>query len=216
MENTIGERIKEWRLARGFTLEELGKKANVSKVTIYKYENGVITNIPSDRIQAMSNALNISPAYLMGWTDNPSKTRKEESLPKNILPIHTLKLPMLGEIECGEPTLAEQQLESYIEVGTDIKADFCLRAKGDSMINARIFDGDIVFIRSQSSVENGEVAAVIIDDEATLKRVFYYPENNQLELRPENPMYRTLVYKENELDQIKILGKAIAFQSDVR
>ena len=83
------------------------------------------------------------------------------------------------------------------------------------MTGARIYDGDIVFIRSQSSVDNGEIAAVIINDEATLKRVYYYPENEKLVLNPENPKYAPLVYVGDELDSIKIIGKAVAFQSTV-
>ena len=83
------------------------------------------------------------------------------------------------------------------------------------MIGARIYDGDIVFIRSQSSVDNGEIAAVIINDEATLKRVYYYPDEEKLVLSPENPKYAPLLYVKEELDSIKIIGKAVAFQSSV-
>ena len=83
------------------------------------------------------------------------------------------------------------------------------------MIGARIYDGDIVFIRSQSTVDNGEIAAVIINDEATLKRVYYYPNEEKLILSPENPRYAPLVYIRDELESIKILGKAVAFQSTV-
>lgn len=133
----------------------------------------------------------------------------------NIQPIKTQRIPMLGEIACGEPIFAAEDRESYVEVGTEIKADFCLKAKGDSMINARILDGDIIFIRQQSIVENGEIAAVIIDDEATLKRVYYDREHNKLVLNAENPKYPPMVYVNEELDTVRILGKAIAFQSDV-
>ena len=83
------------------------------------------------------------------------------------------------------------------------------------MIGARIYDGDIVFIRSQNAVDNGEIAAVIINDEATLKRVYYYPNEQKLVLSPENPRYAPLVYVKDELDSIKIIGKAVAFQSSV-
>lgn len=131
-------------------------------------------------------------------------------------PIKRHKIPLLGEIACGEPIYADEDRESYVEAGTDVRADFCLRAKGDSMINARILDGDIVFIRSQPSVENGEIAAVIIDDEATLKRVYYYPESGKLVLNPANPAFEPFVYVGEELNQIRILGKAVAFQSDVK
>ncbi len=123
---------------------------------------------------------------------------------------------MLGKVACGEPIYADEDRESYVMAGTDINADFCLTAQGDSMVGARILDGDIVFCRQQDIVENGEIAAVLIGDEATLKRVYYYPENKMLVLRAENPKYKEFVYKNEELDEIRILGKAIAFQSDVR
>lgn len=121
------------------------------------------------------------------------------------------------ELEMTQSELAEKR-ESYIMAGTNIKADFCLRASGDSMINARILDGDIVFIRKQDMVENGEIAAVITNDnsEATLKRVFYYPEKSLLILKPENPAYEDFIFQNEELNEVHILGKAIAFQSDVR
>ena len=133
----------------------------------------------------------------------------------NVAPISIKRIPILGEIACGEPIYAREEHESFVSADTDIDADFCLRAHGDSMIGARIFDGDIVFIRSQSAVDNGEIAAVIINDEATLKRVYFYPEEGKLILSPENPRYAPLVYVKDELNSIKILGKAVAFQSMV-
>ena len=84
------------------------------------------------------------------------------------------------------------------------------------MVGARIYDGDLVFIRAQDSVDNGEIAAIIINDEATLKRVYYYPDESKIVLSPENPRYAPLVYMNEELDSIKILGKAVAFQSVIR
>ena len=142
-----------------------------------------------------------------------------------IFPLESRRFPMLGEIACGKPMMAYEDLESYVISGTDLHADFCLRARGDSMIGARIMDGDIVFIRPgqlHSIEQNGarkmeyEIAAVVIDNEATLKRVYYYPEEQKLILTPENPKYPPLVYIGNQLAEIRILGQAIAFQSDIR
>ena len=194
------------------TLEDLGNKIGVSRQTIQRYESGVITNIPSDKIELLAKYLNTTPSYLMGW-ENSNSTLIETY--ENIYPIELKRFPLLGEIACGEPRFASEDRESYVEASTDIQADFCLKAKGDSMINARIQDGDIVFIREQPSVYNGEIAAVVIDDEATLKRVFYYPEKDLFILKAENSKYDDLVYSKSELDNIRILGKAIAFQSDV-
>lgn len=134
----------------------------------------------------------------------------------DILPISKQKFPLLGNIACGKPIMANEDLESYVEIGTQINADFCLKTVGNSMINARIHDSDIVFIKKQSMVNNGEIAAVIINNETTLKRVYYYPERNKLVLNAENPKYEPLVYVGQELESIRILGRAVAFQSDVK
>lgn len=122
---------------------------------------------------------------------------------------------MLGEIACGEPVFADEDKEHYVMADMDIHADFCLTAKGDSMVNARIYEGDIVFIKEMPIVENGDIAAVIINDEATLKRVYYYPDDSMLQLVAENPKYKPLVYQGEELNHIRILGKAVYFMSAV-
>lgn len=183
------------------------------KSNISQYVNGLIE--PSqEKLQVLSEALHVSPAWLMGYDVLDSYNEKPDI--KNIQPITTIKLPMLGEVACGEPILCNEDRESYVEVGSDIKADFCLRAKGDSMINARICDGDIIFVRQQSMVDNGDIAVVIINDEATLKRVSYDSSIDELRLMAENPNYKTMIFHGEELNQIRILGKAIAFQGDVK
>lgn len=152
----------------------------------------------------------------MGWDEEtPQKDELENLMLQhdNIKPVKLRRFPLLGEIACGKPVFADEERESYVMADMDIRADFCLRAKGDSMIGARIYDGDIVFIREMPIVENGEIAAVIIDDEATLKRVYYYPSQGKLVLTPENPAYEPLVYVGDELNQIRILGKAVYFMS---
>ncbi|MCH5209444.1 MAG: helix-turn-helix domain-containing protein [Oscillospiraceae bacterium] len=205
----IGTIIKNRRLELDLTLEEVGKAVGVGKSTVQKWENGFISNMGRDKIAGLATVLQINPVTLITGEQNISPQYD------NIFPIKTHKIPLLGEIACGEPIFASEDKESYVEVGTEIRADFCLKAKGDSMINARIMDGDVVFIREQPMVENGEIAAVIIDDEATLKRVYYDRNDNKLVLSPENPKYSPFVYVGEELNAIRILGKAIAFQSDV-
>ena len=205
--------IEQRRKELGLTLEEVGKAVGVSKSTVKKWETGYINNMKSDKIALLANVLQISP---LEFLDIKTEGNMIENKYDNIFPIETHKIPLLGEIACGEPIFAGEDKERYVEAGTNIKADFCLKAKGDSMINARIHDGDIVFIRSQEMVENGEIAAVIIDDEATLKRLYYYPEKGQLILNPENTAYSPLVYIGEDLNKIRILGKAIAFQSDIK
>lgn len=134
----------------------------------------------------------------------------------NIKPIQSVKIPLIGKIACGEPIYADQEYDTYVLAENDINADFCLICEGDSMINARILDGDIVFIRSQEMVQNGEIAAVIIEDSVTLKRVYYYPEQAKLILQAENPKYPPFIYINEELNNIRIIGKAIEFQSKIR
>lgn len=139
------------------------------------------------------------------------------SLPSypNILPIKTRKIPLLGEIACGQPIFCTEDRESYVEAGTDVKADFCLKARGDSMVGARILDGDLVFIQRDAPLEAGQIYAVAIDDEATLKRVYYDSKSQVLQLMAENSKYAPLIYTGETLDHVHILGKAVAFQSDV-
>ena len=208
----IGRKINKLRIEKGMTLEELGDMVGVGKSTVRKWETGAIANMKRDKILRVSEALNTTPAYLMGWEDNESD--KSKKIPSNIFPIKLKRFPLLGEIACGKPIFCNEDRESYVIAGTDIDADFCLRAHGDSMVNARIMDGDIVFIREQSTVDNGEIAAVVIEDEATLKRVYY--DGKTFSLISENPAYPPIVITGEELNHIKILGKAIAFQSDVK
>ncbi len=207
--STIGMRIKEIREKSGYSQTDMAGKIGVSKQTLYKYENGIVTNIPSDKIENIAKLCRVSPAYIMGWEDSAIP-----DLP-NITPITTTSIPLLGSVACGKPIYAEQDFVCYVEVGADIHADYGLRARGDSMINARIHDGDIVFVKKTDTVENGDIAVVLIQDEATLKRFFYYPEKQKLVLQAENPKYEPLVYVGEELAGVRVLGKAIAFQSDI-
>ena len=199
-------RLKELRKEKKITLEELAALIGTSKQTIHRYENGIISNIPHDKVRRLAEALGVSPTDLMGWDSDISGY-------DNISPISVKKIPVIGEIACGEPIFAEERYEGYISTDSSLDASFCLIAKGDSMTGARIFDGDVVFIRAQDWVDNGEIAAVIINDEATLKRFYYYPEEEKLILSPENPRYAPFVYIKEELADVKVIGKAVAFQS---
>lgn len=214
----LGEKIKYKRLQLGITQEDIAKKLNLNKSTIQRYETNKVKTIKLPIIEAIATYLNVNPSWLIGKSDNEYLTEKNTKNIfsfDNIFPIEMKKLPLLGDIACGVPLFANEDRESYVMVGTDINADFCLRCKGDSMIDARIYDGDIVFIKNMDMVENGDIAAVIVNDSATLKRVYYYPEQNKLILSPANPMHPPQSYEGEQLEQIKILGKAIAFQSDL-
>ncbi len=203
-----GDIIKKLRKDHNLTQEQLGDILGVQKSAIAKYENGRVENLKRSTIQKMATYFNVSPLLFLGYDDIDPKL-------DNLYEVSTQTLPMLGSIACGEPIYCEEDRESYVLKGTEIKADFCLRAKGDSMINARINDGDIVFVRKQDIVNNGEIAVVIIDDSATLKRFYYYKEKNLVILKPENPKYEDIILAGESLENVRVLGKAVAFQSDV-
>lgn len=215
--STIGSRIRKRREELGLSQDELGKRLGYkSRSSINKIELDQ-RNLTQSKIKAIADALETTPAYIMGWNE-PDQKLNEENLKffDNLFPIETKKFPLIGNIACGKPIFADEQFEAYIEAGANIEADFCLRAQGDSMIGARIYDGDIVFIRKQEMVDDGEIAAVLIDDEATLKRVYYDQENNVIQLFAENPNYKTMRFTNEELDHIRILGKAVALQTDIK
>ena len=210
----IGTKIKNARIARGMTQEELGEMLGLQKSAIAKYENGRVVNIKRSTLKKISDVLGIPPHELI-FEENAEKPNADISFIDNILPLPKhKKLPMLGTIACGEPIFAEENIDGYISCPENIDADFCLRCKGDSMIGARIQDGDIVYIRQQPDVENGEIAAVLIDNEATLKRV--YKKNESIILQPENPAYEPLIFVREEMNNIRILGKAVCFLSRVK
>jgi len=213
----LAKNIRYLRRKNGYSQDFIAKKLDYkSYTTIQKWEMGL--SEPSlKKLSELAELFKVDMDDMAKADLALTKSTAVDALSfDNILPIQIKKIPLLGEIACGEAIFANENRASYIATGTDIHADFCLRCKGDSMINARIHNGDIVFIREQPMVDNGEIAAVIIDDAATLKRVFYNPEVEQLILNAENPIYPPQVYQKDELNQIRILGKAIAFQSDVK
>ena len=213
---TIGKRIKDLRTSLGMTQDELAKLTGYkSRSSIQKIESGE-RDITQSTIAAFAKALKVTPSVIMGWEENnKNNTAPDYSNIKGIMPLPEMrKVPLLGAIACGEPIYREE--DEWISLPSDIKADFCLRCEGDSMIDARINDGDIVFIKSCPEVENGQIAAVSIDNEVTLKRVFYYPEKNRLVLYPENKAYEPFVYMNEELNDVRILGRAVMFLRGVK
>lgn len=192
--NKFGNRLKTLRENHDLTQDELGKKLNLTKQAISNYENG--RRVPDCvTLELIADFFNVNLRYLMG----------REERRKELIAIPSTKIPLLGTIAAGHPILAEQHIEEYIDLESFTKADFCLRVKGDSMIGASIVDGDIVFIRMQDDVEDGEIAAVLIEDTATLKRVFKL--GNFVQLRSENPNVKPIILNGNK--EVKILGKAV-------
>ena len=212
-------RLKKLRENAGFTQDAFAKKIGVAQSTIGMWESGR-REPDHETTSRLADFFDVSIDYIVGRIDDQEPL--EENTPAlplidNIIGIETQKIPLLGEIAAGSPIFADEQFECYVEVGAALRADFALRVKGDSMVNARILDGDLVFIRQQPTVSNGEIAAVLIGDDATLKR--FYREGDVVTLMADNPAYPPVVIRLDMADpfaEVRVLGKAVAFQSDVR
>ena len=192
------EIIRTLRQKQDMSQEALAQRLGYrDRSSIAKIESGKV-DLNQSRLERLSEIFQVSVSYLLGLQNTDIV-----AMPA------TRQIPVLGTIACGAPILAQEHIDGYTGVPEDIHADFALVCKGDSMIGARIFDGDMVYIRQQDTVENGEIAAVLIDGEATLKRVRYFEDCVYFE--PENPTYRPIVLRGEEMNTARILGKAVAF-----
>lgn len=201
VEVNIGDRIKQRRKEIGLSADVVADALGVDRSTVYRYESQDIDKMPIHIIGPLAKILNVSPAYLLGWSEEPGA---------DIVKGHIKRVPLLGEIAAGEPLLACEERQTYIEVEDSSKVDFCLRVKGDSMVDVRIYDGDLVFVHKQSDVDNGDIAVVLIDGEATLKR--FYRDKDGIILKPENKKYQPRYFSASDCKDIRILGKAVFFQ----
>lgn len=214
---TLGDVISQYRSQHQMSMDKFSELSGISKAYISMLEKNRTQrgDEPSPSIETYRNvarAIGMDVDELIRMVDGKIAIN---NYPSNIMPMPEMrKIPLIGTIACGAPILAEEHIEDYVDLPQHIRADFTLVCKGDSMINARIFDGDIVYIRQQEEVNNGEIAAVLIDGEATLKRVRLFEDHISLE--PENPMYKPLVYWNEDMNGVRILGKAVAFTSTVR
>lgn len=209
----IYDRIKHLRLQRNLSQQELAELVGYKTASaINKIELG-LRDINQTKVKKFAEALNTTTNYLINGDVNNDI---DVFSIKGIIPLpKTRKVPRLGKIACGEPILAEENYEDYDDVPEEIKCDFTLICDGDSMINARIQDGDVVYFREQSQVENGEIAACLVDGEfetkATLKRFYKY--DDKIILQAENPKYQPFVYVNEEMNKVRIIGKAVGFTS---
>ncbi len=223
---TLGELLKQYRTQHDITMDDFAKRSGISKGYISMLEKNqnprtgkpIAPSLETIRqvAHAMGEDLNSVLAQLDdGYNVTVNKDIGIDAI-KNLLPLPpTTKLPLIGTIACGTPILAEENIEDYLSVPERPHADFCLRCSGDSMVNARILDGDIVLIRKQPDVDDGQIAAVLIDDEATLKRV-YHNKDGGVTLVAENPAYAPMTFTAADCVEVRILGRAVAFLSDVK
>lgn len=211
---TVGDRIRKVRLEQDITQQELADYIGVSKQAVYKYENNIVTNIPTDKIDAISRRLKVSPAYLMGWEENSPAEPKNPigtRLPAEAIPVDpTQAAPLLGTVRAGLPMYAEENIEGYIPIRQDDGAKyFWLRVRGDSMNAAGIDDGDQILVREQPEVENGEIAVVLVNgDEATVKQ--FRQEGNLVILTPRsmNPIHQPQIYDLKKVP-VRIAGRVV-------
>lgn len=212
--STFAKRLAQALELRGITQTELSKRTNINKSSISTYLKGEY-KAKQDKVDLLANALNVSPVWLMGY-DIPMQRDLsfDPSTLINYVPIAKKKIPLLGEIAAGQPIYADEHVEEFLPADDKLHADFALKIKGDSMINAQINDGDIVFIRQQSDVDDGQIAAVLINDSATLKRIYHM--NGFLQLNAENPAYKPIICSPETCDTCRILGLAVAVLGKIK
>lgn len=204
----IGNRIKQRRTELDLTQRDIAEQIGVAVSTIQRYEKGQIEKIKLPVIEAIARVLKVEPAWLIGKVDATHKL----TLPPNLEQLKPMdKIPLIGKIACGTPILADQNIIDYVDLPEHIHADYTLKCTGDSMIDAGINEGDVVYIRSQSEVENGQIAAVLIDGEATLKRFYINESKDTVILSPANQKYAPRTYSNNEINRLRIVGLAVAF-----
>ncbi len=212
-QSDFASRLSQALEVRGMKAADLSKKTKVAEGTISCYINGRY-EAKQNRVQVFAEALNVNPAWLMGYdvpmeAERPAPAKKT-TIPPGFEPMPKMrKVPLIGAIACGDPITAIQNREGEIDAPENMRCDFALRCHGDSMIGAGIHDGDAVYINIQPEVENGEIAAVRIGDEATLKRVYIHQD--YIELRPENPAYESIIRRKEEMNDVHIEGKAVGY-----
>ena len=207
---TFARRLREGLDVRGMTQAELAKRSGISKSSISRYIKGDWEGKQS-AVYELAKALGVTEAWLMGY-DVPMESDTAPAVPPGFEPLPKMvKRPLVGSIACGEPITAEENIEDYVDVPENVQCDFCLRCKGDSMIDAGIHDGDVVYIHITPQVENSQIAAVRIDGEATLKRVFWNEGTQTLQLLAENRNFAPLVYTGPILDTVHIEGRAVGY-----
>ena len=208
----LNKRLRGIRAELKYSQKYVAEQLYISQQAYAKYETGASTPNP-EMLLKIAELFNVSVDYLVGMTDE--RPAIPSGAHKDLRPVYTRRFRLLGAVACGEPIYSPEDYDAYVDASAEIKADFCLTAKGDSMINARINDGDVVFIRQQSIVDNGQIAAVVVDGELMLKRWYFYPDQRKLVLNSENPAYEPYVFVDEELDHIQCLGRAVSFMSNL-
>lgn len=211
----FGSILKNLRISRGITQVELAAKLGISRSTVGMYETGG-REPDFETMEAIADIFNVDMDYLMGRSQVERKhpiTPPSSEIPPGFQPMPDMDMvPLVGRIACGTPITAEENVERIVCVPSKWRSTFTLTCEGSSM-EPRIHDGDLVAIRSQPEVENGEIAAVRIGEEATLKHVYLH--ENFIELRPENPAFESIILSKEDMNTVVIEGKAVGLCRDI-
>ena len=206
---TVGERVKQARLKAGLNADELAAKIGKDRSTIYRYESNEIEKLPTSIIEPLSRALGVHPSYLMGWEANEGLID---------IPVATtgVMIPVLGYVRAGVPMTAVENIIDYEEISKEDAAKgehFGLVVKGDSM-EPRFAEGDVVIVRKQETVENGEIAVVLVNgDDATVKK--FYRSDNGIKLVSTNPTYDPFFFTPDEVDSlpVQVIGRVVELRA---
>nr|DAK71474.1 MAG TPA: Repressor protein CI [Caudoviricetes sp.] len=210
-------RIPELRKERGISMKQAAEQLGMPYTTYVNYEKGV-RQPNSETLIDLANFYNTSIDYMLGKSNDRLNehlqvNRDTVLIPPGFDPMPDMDtVPLVGRIACGTPITAEQNVEGMVCVPSAWRATFTLICRGSSM-EPRIHDGDLVAIRSQKTVETGEIAAVRIGEEATLKHVYLH--ENFIELRPENPAFESIILTKEEMNTVVIEGKAVGLCRDI-
>lgn len=205
----MGEKIKMLREQRGMTLEQLGDLVGVGKSTVRKWENGMIANMRRDKISKIADALRVSPAYLMGWSDSVVQTSDTASA-------FPLRIPVLGRVAAGVPINMVEDVVDWEELPADMARHgeyFGLVIHGDSM-EPKMSEGDVIIVRQQADIESGQIGIITVNgDDATCKRIMKYADG--IMLLSTNPKYPPMQYTSKEMKDlpIRILGKVVELRA---
>lgn len=206
IEMTISERLSLAIRQRGYSYRELSEKTGVPKSAIQRYASGETDKIPIDRLTALASVLDVDAAFLMGWDDAPPAP--------DLIPVRKVRIPLLGDIAAGEPLLATEEHDEYVELDADApSSDYALRVVSDSM-EPTVCVGDTVFIRQQEDVDDGKIAAVLMDDSTTLKRIRHI-KGGLLLISDNGAKYEPRVVMASEFSTLRILGLAVAYRRNL-
>lgn len=205
--DSFGAKLRLARKRANLTQKQLADQIGALHNSVSQWECGI--NRPSqDVIRALCDALGVTSDYLLGIAPAPAKIPGLPAIPE-LITVETRRVPVLGEIAAGQPITTRQKYDEYADTDTGLHCDIALRVNGDSM-EPLIYKGDLVFLQLQEDVDDGQIAAVIVDDSATLKRVYH--TRNGLQLVSENHKYPPMLFLPEDGFPVRILGRAIAFR----